>query len=247
MQGLGREFGQHDAAHVRIGDVGEDRLGSAGVGITDRDAVRPESRDGVCHVLWAVDCRPSHSPGRTEIVSAGRLGNIRLDHRTRSLAGAWRQIETLSPCVAIRVSWIAPSSSSLNVLGVRRLHWLCLTGSRSPRRMLPCHFPLALACYGGDRRRGRGQIATLAASGRLSRPLLLGRRDHPSQRHLFADLPRGGPVEDLAELRFRQPALRCQARRPGTHAHCRAQGPGRQGGRRQHRGRLKRPHLRAAG
>ena len=59
--------------------------------------------------------------------------------------------------------------------------------------------------------------------------------------------PEGGPVEDLAELRFRQPALRCQARRPGTHAHCRAQGPGRQGGRRQHRGRLKRPHLRAAG
>ena len=135
---------------------------------------RPESRDGVCHVLWAVDCRPSHSPGRTEIVSAGRLGNIRLDHRTHSLAGAWRQIGTLSPCVAIRVSWIAPSGSSLNVLGVRRLHWLCLTGSRSPRRMLPCHFPVALACYGGGggRRRGRAQIATLALGASVTAPAL---------------------------------------------------------------------------
>ena len=49
--GLGRKFGQLDAAHIRIGDVGEDRLGSAGVGITDRGASRPESRDGVFHVL----------------------------------------------------------------------------------------------------------------------------------------------------------------------------------------------------
>ena len=120
-------------------------------------------------------CRPSHSPGRAEAVSAGRLGNSGLDPSAHSLAGAGRQIETLSLCVAIRGSWIAPSGSSLNVLGVRRLHWLCLTGSRSPRRMLPCHFPVALACYGGDRRRGRGQISTLAARPRLSRPLLLGR------------------------------------------------------------------------
>ena len=36
------------------------------------------------------------------------------------------------------------------------------------------HFPIALACYGGDRRRDRDQTATLAL-GRLSRPLLLGR------------------------------------------------------------------------
>ena len=118
--------------------------------------------DACLHRRW-LGCRPSHSPGRAEAVSAGRLGNIRLDHRTHSLAGAWRQIETLSLCVAIRVSWIALSGSSLNVLGVRRLHWLCLTGSRSPRRMLPCHFPVALACYGGDRRRDRGQAASVTA------------------------------------------------------------------------------------
>ena len=42
------------------------------------------------------------------------------------------------------------------------------------------------------------------------------------KRHFFADLPRGGPVEDHAELPFRQPALRCQARRSGAHAHRRA-------------------------
>ena len=47
-----------------------------------------------------------------------------------------------------------------------------------------------------------------------------GRRHHPAQRHLFADLPRRGPVEDHSEPPFQQPALRCQARRPGTHAHC---------------------------
>ena len=46
----------------------------------------------------------------------------------------------------------------------------------------------------------------------------------------FADLPRRGPVEDHSELRFQQPALRCQARRPGTLAHCRAQGRGGQRG-----------------
>ena len=35
-----------------------------------------------------------------------------------------------------------------------------------PRRMLFHHFPVALACSGGDRRRGRGQTAllTLGAS-----------------------------------------------------------------------------------
>ena len=42
-----------------------------------------------------------------------------------------------------------------------------------------------------------------------------------------------GPVEDHAELPFRQPAFRCQARRPGTHTHCRAQGRGGPGGWRQ--------------
>ena len=51
MQGLGRKFGQLYAAHVGIGDVGEDRLCGAGVGITDRGASRPEPRDGVFHVL----------------------------------------------------------------------------------------------------------------------------------------------------------------------------------------------------
>ena len=40
--------------------------------------------------------------------------------------------------------------------------------------MLSRHFSVALACYGGDRRRGRGQTAQLAL-GRLSRPLLFGR------------------------------------------------------------------------
>ena len=42
--------------------------------------------------------------------------------------------------------------------------------------------------------------------------------------------PEGGPVEDHSKLPFHQPALRCQARRPGTHAHCRAQGRGGQCG-----------------
>ena len=40
----------------------------------------------------------------------------------------------------------------------------------------------------------------------------------------------GEPVEDLAELPFRQPALRCQACRSGAHAHRRAQGRGGPGG-----------------
>ena len=53
---------------------------------------------------------------------------------------------------------------------------------------------------------------------------------HPAQRYLFADLPRRGPVEDHSELPFQQPVLRCQARRPGTHAHCRAPGRGSQCG-----------------
>ena len=66
------------------------------------------------------------------------------------------------------------------------------------------------------------------------------------KRHLFADLPRRGPVEDHSELRFQQPALRCQARRPGTHAHCRAQGRGGAVGQRW-RSCAKRPHLPAAG
>ena len=45
-----------------------------------------------------------------------------------------------------------------------------------------------------------------------------GRRDHPSQRHLFADLPQGGPVEDHAELPFRQPAFPLPSS-PTRHTH----------------------------
>ena len=144
--------------------------------------------------------------------------------------------------------------------------------------MLSRHFPVAWACSGGDRRRGRGQTAELAPGASVTAPALwpviprhpapatdspgwvspvppvegerhtlqtlkpariqsmagnskpaaelrigtvkcerLGKRDrraHPSQRHLFTDLPRRGPVEDHSEPRFQQPALRCQARRP---------------------------------
>ena len=132
--------------------------------------------------------------------------------------------------------------------------------------MLSRHFLVALACYGGDRRRGRGQAATLAPGASVTAPALgpvmphlpalgdgptgrvwpvspvqvsdtrskplnqedsingyqqlktrsgtqdrnrqsdrsgkRGRRDHPSQRHLFADLPRGGQWKTTQSFRF---------------------------------------------
>ena len=46
----------------------------------------------------------------------------------------------------------------------------------------------------------------------------------------FSRIYPDGGVEVHSELPFQQPALRCQARRPGTHAHCRAQSRGGQRG-----------------
>ena len=46
-------------------------------------------------------------------------------------------------------------------------------GARDPpRRMLSRHFPVALVCYGGDRRRGRSQTATLALGASVTAPAL---------------------------------------------------------------------------
>src|ERR1035438_6117911 len=51
VQGLGSEFGQLNAAHIRVSDVGEDRFRIARVGITNRHTALPEPRNSLCRVL----------------------------------------------------------------------------------------------------------------------------------------------------------------------------------------------------
>src|ERR1022692_2246698 len=51
VQGLGSEFCQLNAAHIRVSDVGEDRFRIARVGITNRHTAIPEPRDSLCRVL----------------------------------------------------------------------------------------------------------------------------------------------------------------------------------------------------
>src|SRR5690242_15237264 len=51
VQGLRRELGQFNAAHIRVGDVGDDGLRVTDVRIRDRQAVFPEPRDSLCRVL----------------------------------------------------------------------------------------------------------------------------------------------------------------------------------------------------
>ena len=51
VHGLRREFGQFNAAHIRVGDVGEDRLRITGDRIRDRQTALPEPRDSLCGVL----------------------------------------------------------------------------------------------------------------------------------------------------------------------------------------------------
>ena len=51
VQRLRSEFGQLNAAHVWVGDVGEDRFRIAGDRIADRQTVPPEPRDSIRRVL----------------------------------------------------------------------------------------------------------------------------------------------------------------------------------------------------
>src|SRR5580704_4714611 len=50
VQGLRRKFGQLNAAHTRVGDVGEDRLRVTGVRIADHHTFLPEPGDSLCRV-----------------------------------------------------------------------------------------------------------------------------------------------------------------------------------------------------
>ena len=142
------------------------------------------------------------------------------------------QAATLAPGASVTAPALGPVMPHLPVLGdgpTGRV-WPVSPVQVSDTRSKPFNQENSINSYQQQFKTRSGTQDRNRQSDRLGKR---GRRDHPSQRHLFADLPRGGPVEDHAELPFRQPAFRCQARRPGTHTHCRAQGRGGPGGWRQ--------------
>ena len=74
VHGLRRKLGQLDAAHVGIGDVGEDRFRVAGVGIAHHHAALPEHGDRSARVLDV-------QPVMREAGGPLRVGRVQLEKR----------------------------------------------------------------------------------------------------------------------------------------------------------------------
>src|SRR5581483_8729270 len=77
VQGLRRKFGQLNAAHIRVGDVGDDRFRITGSRIGDRQTVMPEPGDSLSRVL---DVQPIMTKTR------GPLSGYRIQLEKRVLA-----------------------------------------------------------------------------------------------------------------------------------------------------------------